>query len=326
MARIVALQESGRIEREPVEVFGFDRVYALLDAHLESALRRKLAIVTATAAADYTHPIVASLDVRRGEIAAARHVRLPNVIWARLARYVDVPTRMSIMTCARQIRQSYEKSPAKIKFFERAIRVAFPAIANSIVTWPPNATPDVYRRLHGMDARTQPCAVATEPRIGRRDSFDDYELLLEAFRGDRCVWHGRAILAAEDNHRTFFDTAPAEVGHDLLDARIDYGSITPEQVELTVRVFCVDRRTLDVALVYSRRNRCDDVGEYVDGGEYVGLPLENMYDTGIQGNVPPDLRVDYEPQRACFSVEFRVPHDSLLVIFQNRLGFEPIAQ
>ena len=95
---------------------------------------------------------------------------------------------------------------------------------------------------------------------------------------------------------------------------------------LTVRVFCVDRRTLDVALVYSRRNRRECVDKK---GEYVGLPLQKMYDTGNPGGFASDLRVHlnvrYEPKRVLFSVEFRVRHDSLLFFFRNKLGFAPVA-
>jgi hypothetical protein len=164
----------------------------------------------------------------------------------------------------------------------------------------------VYRRLHEADARSRPPR-ALRPAV----TWDDFAFTVECFKGADCVCSTTASFPRAGRQQTFGTSlvTPPVPRPDRDDALAfdDDGDFDDALDDMTVRVFCLDRRSGDAALLYS--SGCvEDVDDGIIFYELQPVPVRTI----IRGFAPfegepsdsPSVQVMYDTTARVFSIMF----------------------
>ena len=261
------------------------------------------------AAGDYPEPhaVVEFLDGERAkrDRLAASPAAQPGELWGVALLHGDVGAWAALRSCSTGLRAACDACAQDV--FAAAARHRFPAMAALLAASGRRADHvAVYRRLHEADARSRPPR-ALRPAV----TWDDFAFTVECFKGADCVCSTTASFPRAGRQQTFGTSlvTPPVPRPDRDDALAfdDDGDFDDALDDMTVRVFCLDRRSGDAALLYS--SGCvEDVDDGIIFYELQPVPVRTI----IRGFAPfegepsdsPSVQVMYDTTARVFSIMF----------------------
>ena len=261
------------------------------------------------AAGDYPEPhaVVEFLDGERAkrDRLAASPAAQPGELWGVALLHGDVGAWAALRSCSTGLRAACDACAQDV--FAAAARHRFPAMATLLAASGRRADHvAVYRRLHEADARSRPPR-ALRPAV----TWDDFAFTVECFKGADCVCSTTASFPRAGRQQTFGTSlvTPPVPRPDRDDALAfdDDGDFDDALDDMTVRVFCLDRRSGDAALLYS--SGCvEDVDDGIIFYELQPVPVRTI----IRGFAPfegepsdsPSVQVMYDTTARVFSIMF----------------------
>ena len=261
------------------------------------------------AAGDYPapHAVVRFLDGERAkrDRLATLPAAQPGELWGVALRFGSVGAWAALRSCSARLRAECDACAQDV--FAAAARHRFPAMA-ALLSESGRAADHraVYKRLHEVDASGRPPR-ALQPAV----TWDDFAFTVEWFKGADCVCSTTASFPRAGRQQTFGTSlvtppVPRPDRDDALafDDDADYDEVLDD---LTIRVFCLDRRSGNAALLYSTGCVEDIDAEHIIF-ELQPVPIRTI----IQGFAPfegepsdsPYVQIMYDTLARRFSIMF----------------------